>query len=242
MGLTVHIKHEAEVSELIGNYPCFSFIKSSKIPQDSYHTWNTSTDYWSYKDKTTYSVQVMFIGKTGYGKSTTLNRIVGKTVFETDEISVCTKDLYCAMYRINSSIPSFLEFCDLPGVGESNYADNHYYEWYKEMIECSDVVVYILRADQRDFAVDEMIFSNLLQGEDRRKLILALNYADKVEPLNRKPGLTNEQLRSLDRKINDVSRIFNIKKDSILYYSAIDGINFDMLINTIARKIKDRIG
>ena len=24
---------------------------------------------------------------------------------------------------------------DLPGIGESNYADNHYYDWYKEMLE-----------------------------------------------------------------------------------------------------------
>lgn len=241
MGLTVHINHNAEIRELIDRYPCFSFVRNAIIPQNKFHRWNTNSDYWSYKDKTAYSVQTMFIGKTGYGKSTTLNRIVGKDVFETDEVSVCTKDLYCAMYRIDPSIPSFLLFSDLPGVGESNYADNHYYEWYKEMIDYSDVVVYALRADQRDFAVDEVVFSNLFQSENKNKVIIALNYADKVEPISRKAGLTDEQLKSLSRKINDVSRIFNVSKANILYYSAADGINFDKLMNTIAQKIKGRI-
>ena len=77
----------------------------------------------------------MFIGKTGYGKSTTLNKLVGSNVFETSDVSVCTKDLYNSMYRISPHIPSFFVISDLPGIGESNYADNHYYDWYKEMLE-----------------------------------------------------------------------------------------------------------
>lgn len=68
----------------------------------------------------------MFIGKTGYEKSTTLNTLVGKQVFDTDDVNVCTKDLYNSMYRINTSNPSFFVISDLSGVGESNYADNHY--------------------------------------------------------------------------------------------------------------------
>ena len=212
MELTVHIKHRAEIQELISNHPCFSIIKDVKVPQDSSHKWNTNCDFWSYSDKTTYSIQVMFIGKTGYGKSTTLNRIVGEKVFETNAVSACTKDLYTAMYRVDPYIPTFLKFSDLPGVGESNYADDHYYEWYRDMLEKSDVVVYVLRADQRDFAIDEMVFSNLFQDDNKNKVILALNYADKVEPINRGTGLSDEQLKSLARKVDDVSRIFGVSK------------------------------
>ena len=241
MGVTVHINHEAEIDEIVSRFPCLSILKNIKISKDSKHTWITNDSYWNYTNKTTYGIQVMFIGKTGYGKSTTLNKIVGQNVFETSDVSVCTKDLYNSMYRINTSDPAFFVVSDLPGVGESNYADDHYYKWYQEMLEYSDVVVYLLRADQRDFAVDEMIFNNLFQNDDKSKVIIALNYADKVEPINRKSGLTQEQINSLNRKIDDVSRIFNTSKENILYYSATDGINFELLVQKISKKIKQRL-
>ena len=100
MGVTVHINHEAEISELINRHPNFSFLKNEHITKDEYHTWRKNDKFWGYDNKTTYGLQVMFIGKTGYGKSTTLNKIVGKNVFETSDVSVCTKDLYNSMYRI----------------------------------------------------------------------------------------------------------------------------------------------
>lgn len=239
MGVTVYIKNEAEIDEWIDKYPAFSFLKNVSVPQDENHRWNTNDSYWGYSDKTTYSLQIMFIGKTGYGKSTTLNKLIGKNVFETSDVSVCTKELYTGMYRIDKSVPTFLMVSDLPGVGESNYADNHYYEWYKEMLNISQVVVYLLRADQRDFAVDEMIFSNLFSDvNSKKKVLIALNYADKVEPISRKIGLSSEQIASLKRKVDDVSRIFNISKDNIIYYSATDEINLDLLVSQMAAKLK----
>lgn len=242
MGVTVHINYEAEIDEWISKYPCFDFLRHIKFPNDEKHRWTTNDSHWNYVDKATYELQVMFIGKTGYGKSTTLNKLVGSSVFETSDVSVCTKDLYNSMYRINSDIPSFFVISDLPGIGESNYADSHYYDWYREMLGYSQVVVYLLRADQRDFAVDEVLFNSMFKNDiDRSKVILALNYADKVEPINRKSELSAEQLDSLKRKINEISRIFDFSKDDILYYSATDGINFQGLVTKIAEKLKNNI-
>lgn len=242
MGVTVHINYEAEIDEWISKYPCFDFLRHVKFPNDEKHEWTTNDSHWGYVNKTTYELQVMFIGKTGYGKSTTLNKLVGFSVFETSDVSVCTKDLYNSMYRINSTIPSFFVVSDLPGIGESNYADNHYYDWYREMLEYSQVVVYLLRADQRDFSIDEVLFNNMFKDNiEKSKVIIALNYADKVEPINRKGGLSTEQLNSLERKINEVARIFNFPKNDILYYSATDGINFNSLITKIADKLKNNI-
>lgn len=201
MGVTVHINHEAEINEWIKRYPCFAFLKNAKFPQDENHRWTVNDSHWNYIDQTTYELQVMFIGKTGYGKSTTLNKLVGLDVFQTSDVSVCTKDLYNSMYRIDSQIPSFFTISDLPGIGESNYADNHYYDWYKEMLMYSQVVVYLLRADQRDFAVDEILFNNMFTNhKEKSKVILALNYADKVEPINRRQGLSPEQRNNLEKK------------------------------------------
>lgn len=242
MGLKVHINHQAEFDELTKRYACFNFLRNINISNDEKHRWYTNSSYWGYDNQITYEIQAMIIGKTGYGKSTTLNRLVGSNVFETDDVNVCTKDLYCSMYRINKSIPSFFTISDLPGVGESNYADDHYYKWYKDMLNKSDVVLYVLRADQRDYAVDEMIFKNLFENsQNKQKVFIALNYADKIEPINRTARLSSEQINNLQKRINEISRIFSIDKNDIVYYSASDGINFDNMVNKIAEKLKQNL-
>lgn len=242
MGVEVHINYEAEIDEWIGKYPCFAFLKKAYIPRDSNHAWITNDGYWNYVNKTTYGLQVMFIGKTGYGKSTTLNKLVGADVFETSDVSVGTKDLYNSMYRIDKTIPTFFIVSDLPGIGESNYADKHYYDWYKNMLEYSQVVVYLLRADQRDFSVDEVLFNIMFQNaKERSKIIIALNYADKVEPLSRLKKLTDEQLDNLKRKVEEVSQIFGCPKEDVVYYSATDELNLDKLAEKIAKKLKENI-
>lgn len=242
MGVRVHINYEAEIDELINRYPCFAYLKNTRIPKDDIHKWTVSASHWGYADKTAYELQVMFIGKTGYGKSTSLNRLVGIPAFETSDVSACTKELYTGMYRINPDIPSFLSISDLPGIGESGNADKQYYEWYKEMLSYSQVVVYLLRADQRDFAMDEVLFKNMFKNaSEREKVILALNHADKVEPINRKEGLSSEQLESLRKKIDEISHIFDFPKKDILYFSARDGINFETLIKKIAKKLENSI-
>ena len=209
MGLTVYINNVAEIDEWIEKYKEFSFLKNIVIPQDDNHKWHINAKHLGYTDKTAYNLQIMFIGKTGYGKSTTLNRLIGKNVFETSDVSVCTKELYTGIYRINKTIPTFLMVSDLPGIGESNNADNHYFEWYKEMLDVSQVVVYLLRADQRDFAVDEVVFKKLFKDTFiKKKVLIALNYADKVEPISRKEKLSTKQILNLNQKIEDVSRIF----------------------------------
>lgn len=231
MELTVHINYEAEIDEWIGRYLESSFLHNTCVPRNTYHSWQINHRRWGYAEKDAWALQIMFIGKTGYGKSTTLNRLVGKNVFETNDVSACTKDLYNSIYRIDPQIPSFFIISDLPGIGELNSADMQYYDWYRKMMNYSDVVVYILRADQRDFAVDEMLFKKMLSSkEKKKKVLIALNFADKVEPLNRTNNLSMEQLNNIEKKISEVFRIFSVPKQDIVYYSATDGFNFHALV------------
>lgn len=236
------MNHLAEIDEWINRYPCFDFFRTAAIPRDDMHRWILETEHWGYSDKPVYELQVMFLGKTGYGKSTTLNKLVGSEVFETSDVSACTKELYCSMYRINAAVPTFFSVSDLPGIGESLAADAQYYQWYKEMLGYSQAAVYLLRADQRDFSVDEELFNSMFySASERSKVIIALNYADKVEPVNRKTGLSSGQIASLERKMDEVSRIFAFPSTDILYYSATDGINLEKLAAKIAEKLKGSI-
>lgn len=219
MGLTVYMNYQAEIDEWIQKYPCFNFLKTTEFSKDAMHRWSLETDHWNYPDKIMYELQVMFIGKTGYGKSTTLNKLVGFDAFETSDVSACTKKLYSSTYRINSDIPTFFSLSDFPGIGESLAADGQYYQWYKKMLGYSQVVVYLLRADQRDFSLDEKLFKDMFYSVfEKSKVIIALNYADKVEPINRKAGLSSEQIINLKKKIDEISQIFDFPNTDILYY------------------------
>ena len=67
-----------------------------------------------------------------------------------------------------------------------------------------------------------------------------MNYADKVEPINRKYPFTpsDAQRKNLNEKVEVVSRLFAIPSRNILYYSAVEEYNVSKLVNLIADVIK----
>jgi len=236
LGLNVQIKYEANIDELINRYNSLSFIKSLQLNEEASISWNRESGV-------TFDIQVIFIGKTGYGKSTTLNSIIGNNVFETNDVSSCTKELHSAEYKLHADKPYYFSLCDLPGVGESSEADEKYLKWYRDILHKSNCVVYVLRADQRDFSIDEKIFKSLFQNQTvKKKVIVALNYADKIEPVNRKyPFRPSEsQIDNLKERLDQVINIFNIPNDNILYYSAGESYNIERLVSKIEKVIKNQ--
>lgn len=236
MGLNIRIEYESQLDELIQAYKELAFLKKVMIHEDSCIAWQR-------KQGVTYDIQVIFIGKTGYGKSSTLNGIIGKDVFKTDDVASCTKRLHSAEYRIHEDKPYYFSLCDLPGVGESKEADEQYLEWYRSILLKSNCVVYVLRADQRDFSVDEKVFKDLFRtASEKRKVILALNYADKIEPINRKSPFSpsEAQLKNLNEKVYTISGLFDIPKSNILFYSAVERYNLHELVLQISNVVKSQ--
>ncbi len=226
------IEYLASIEELIDRHSGFEFLKKVDLK-------NQSASGWIINGMPSYEIQVLFLGKTGYGKSTTINRLVGRDVLETSDIEVCTKVLHSVEYKINES-NFYFSFNDFPGIGEEVQADIKYMEWYKEMLNYSHCVVYILRADQRDYALDEALFHSLFpQRADKEKVIIALNFADKVEPLNRLGKITEEQKINLQKKIRSIKRLFGTSQ--VMYYSALDEMNFNILVSKILQVVKREI-
>lgn len=242
MTLTVKINHSEDIDELIKKFPAFKFMQSAYLNEDDAIAWEMTDDKWNYYNTLIHQVQVMFVGKSGYGKSTTLNKIVGKEVFDTDDITACTKELYSANYRLKRKSTHFLAFCDLPGIGESKRADEQYYEWYRSMLLKSHCVVYVLRADQRDYAIDQILFKEMFKtNTDKQKVIIAVNYADKIEPMSRTTNLTSEQKRNLEIKIKTIKKLFEVSESNIIYYSAIDTYNINLLMEKISIILKKNL-
>lgn len=238
MALNVNIVFQDHVSVLVKRHGCLGFLKDVYLTESNSFKWNRSTFY-------SYDIQVIFLGKTGYGKSSTINSIIGKeSVFETDDVKSCTKDLYSAEFKLNETEPFYFSLGDLPGIGESLKVDEKYVQWYKDFVARAHCIVYLLRADLRDYVIDEKLFLELFNTKSMRsKVILALNYADKIEPVNRREIFTpsDEQKRNLQEKVKNVANLFGIGQDSVIYYSAKESYNISTLVESIAKKVKSNL-
>lgn len=185
-----------------------------------------------------YSALVLFMGKTGYGKSSTVNALVGQPLLSTSDVEACTRECQSMDFRLHSN--SYLSLADLPGIGESILRDKEYLAMYQAFLAQSMATVYVLRADSRDYAVDELAMQQLFKTEaDQQQLVIALNYCDKMEPFNREfsASPTAEQLENIARKIETLEAMFK-PVNPVIPYSAATGWNMDGLVDGIVKTVR----
>jgi len=203
----IAIRHEADLLTLALHQPAFGRLVGLDVAPMAHRRWVRRGGAATGRDM--HILHVAFIGKSGYGKSSLINAIVGRDVLETSAIEACTQDAQNASFRIAGD--QFLSFADVPGIGESTERDSQYLALYDELVAASDVVVHVLRADCRDYAIDLAAFERLFpRRADRRKVILALNGCDKIEPLSRKreSGPSEAQLRQVQEKLALLGQMF----------------------------------
>lgn len=239
--ITTKILHENDIESLSDKY---LFLKDAELNSSAFRNWHYKSEHkLGYKKIKT--LRVIFIGQTGYGKSSLINKLIKKEVFETSDYQSCTKILQAAEFFLHhkmkhEKLAYNLSFVDLPGIGESDKADEQYLQWYKDYIEESAVVVYLFRADKRDHTQDEFFFNHVLDKKKVNRLICVLSQADKIEPINRSSELSAIQKENLDKKMIDIkSKSFlNFGNIDMLYVSSQLNINVGELEDKIVQKLK----
>ena len=224
MNILKYYKHKGHISEISRRYNIFSRLSNARLVPSPNRGWkDTQSGILSSE------LMVAFFGKTGYGKSSTVNAFFGNTIMETSDVSACTR--VCNSLDFELSPGHYLSLGDFPGIGESEYRDVEYLTMYKNFMEHATAVVYVIRADTRDYSIDEAAYKILFQKtSERKKVILAVNCCDKIEPISRikQKEPTTAQMESIHKKISSINSIFK-PENKVIPYSAATGWNMDKL-------------
>jgi predicted GTPase len=119
-----------------------------------------------------------------------------------------------------------IKLVDVPGVGESSERDMEYGKLYAKLLPELDLVLWVLKADDRAFSSDENFYKKLVKPhmEQGKPFLIALNQVDKVEPFREwstevnRPGPV--QSKNIQDKRVAVARYFDLPLNQILPIAA----------------------
>lgn len=128
-----------------------------------------------------YSPTIGLMGKTGVGKSSIINALFQSSLSPVSDVSGCTRQAQRFNMTINNHT---LTFVDLPGVGESLERDREYHQLYRNLLPELDLIIWVLKADDRAWSSDEQYYRFLTEqcGYQSKRFLFVLNQADKIEP------------------------------------------------------------
>ncbi|AJJ58605.1 GTPase family protein [Yersinia pseudotuberculosis] len=129
----------------------------------------------------TYEPVIGIMGKTGVGKSSLCNALFRSESCAVNAVKACTRQPQRVRLRFGSH---YLTLIDLPGVGENQQRDGEYRELYREQLPELDMVLWVLKADDRAFSVEEQFHQAVFEQYNGvlPPVLWILNQVDKTEP------------------------------------------------------------
>ena len=196
-------------------------------------------------------VNILFMGRAGVGKSSTINAFFGTEYAKTDSIKPCTDEIYTYDFKN-------LKIYDSPGLGESKEKDEKTKKEIFNLLQKKngkgegliDLIFFVFDANARDYSESYILINEFLSKlvDNPKRIILALNKIDLVEGgafYNTKENQPDPKLHDfMNEKIQFMKK--NLKEDyDIIYYSA--GINNNYIqlkpynIISIYQQINDKL-
>jgi uncharacterized protein len=184
-------------------------------------------------DVLNYHPKVGVLGKTGSGKSSLCNALFGSDTAKIDDVKGCTRTPQEILLHFGEG--RSITLVDVPGVGENAERDVEYRELYKNLLPQLDLVVWVVKADDRALSVDELFVMEdlkpLLYG---KPFVVAINQVDKLNPLREWDVATNQpgvrQQASITEKTQLVAKFFNLQLNRVVAVSAEEKYNLPALV------------
>lgn len=181
-----------------------------------------------------YEPVIGIMGKTGAGKSSLCNALFQHPLSPVSDVQGCTREPLC--FTLNAGGRS-LTLIDLPGAGESLDYDLEYQQLYKEQLPKLDLILWVMKADDRACAIDETFHKFLLKCDvSAGSIVFVINQADKAEPSlewdREEHQPSTGQLLTLTARSAAISRQFSCPYP-VHAVSAKTGYNLARLVETI---------
>ncbi|MDH1797368.1 GTPase family protein [Citrobacter portucalensis] len=152
-----------------------------------------------------YEPVIGIMGKTGAGKSSLCNTLFAGEVSPVSDVAACTREPLRFRLQVGERVMTIV---DLPGVGESSARDTGYAALYREQLPRLDLVLWLIKADDRALAVDEHFYHQVIGEAYRHKVLFVISQSDKVEPTSCGGLLSTEQKQNISRKICLLHELF----------------------------------
>ncbi|MEK6489569.1 GTPase family protein [Klebsiella grimontii] len=188
---------------------------------------------------THYEPLIGIMGKSGAGKSSLCNELFRGEVSPVSDVNACTRDVL--RFRLRSGSHSLM-IVDLPGVGENGQRDHEYRALYRRMLPELDLVLWVIKADDRALTVDEQFWHGVMQPY-RQKVLFVINQGDKIEPCHEWDTLTSKpsphQRGNLKAKQAAIMAMFK-PHHPVCVVSASTGWGIEEMVATMMRCLPDR--
>lgn len=187
-----------------------------------------------------YEPRIGVFGKTGVGKSSLCNALFGTDICPISDVEACTRDTQEVLLNMGDK---GIKLIDVPGVGESTIRDEEYGKLYSKLLPELDLVLWLIKSDDRALASDENFYKNVVRPhiDEGKPFFFVLNQVDKIEPFREwdedkhEPG--PKQFQNIHRKIDDIAKFFDIAPSKVIPISANEKYNLTKLVDEFVRAL-----
>ena len=183
----------------------------------------------------TYVPKIGVFGVTGVGKSSLCNALFGSDVAAISDVAACTRSPQEILIGENGR---GLCLVDVPGVGERIERDEEYFALYKSLMPELDLVIWVIKADDRAYAVAERAYKEIIKPHAKRcPTLFVVNQVDKINPVREWDDEKNcpgeKQLANIQVKVNEIIKAFDVSTERIQTVSAEAKYNLEAVMDAI---------